>query len=201
MNRESALENKIRAAIAHLSVPSFDGDLDLARPAVPVTAEAAVLVLINAITAPAVILTKRPTTMRNHPGQVAFPGGRIDQVDADAWAAARREAFEEIGLPLTHPLHLLGALPHHHTITGFDVTPLVAINERPFTMIPEPNEVEAIFELPLKKLRRSNFARASHVFQGKTRSYYTMQYGGFEIWGATARILYGLAHGLENAGF
>lgn len=142
---------------------------------------------------PHVILTKRASHLKHHPGQIAFPGGKQDEGDADVTAAALREAHEEIGL---HPdaVEVLGTLPSHETVTGFTVTPVLARVTGPFSPVPEPGEVDEVFFVPLSHV--SDFARFSiqgRRWRGMKRYYFTVPFGPYYIWGATARILRGLA--------
>ncbi|MBL4916883.1 CoA pyrophosphatase [Szabonella alba] len=152
--------------------------------------QAAVLV---AVADGRVILTKRSSRLKQHPGQIAFPGGKIDAGDADAVAAALREAHEEIGLP-PDLVEILGSLPPHETVTGFSVTPVLAHLRGGFVPVPEPGEVEEVFSVPLSfVLDPANFRVERRRWLGEWRRYYAVPYGPYYIWGATARILRGLA--------
>lgn len=138
-------------------------------------------------------LTKRSSHLKHHPGQIAFPGGKLDPGDASLEAAALREAQEEIGLP-PDCVHVFGKLPPHETVTGFLVTPFVGHVHRPFAAQPEAGEVEEVFTVPLHHLiDEGNYQIQSRRWQGQMRRYYTVPWGPYYIWGATARILYGLA--------
>lgn len=142
---------------------------------------------------PRVILTKRSSALKHHPGQIAFPGGKQDQGDADVTATALREAQEEIGLPPELP-QILGHLPTHETVTSFTVTPVVAILRQPFQVIPEPGEVDEVFSVPLAHvLDPANYIVESRRWRGQKRYYYTVPFGPYYIWGATARMLRGLS--------
>ena len=177
---------------------SFDGDLDYKEPPFKPTAEAAVLILVNGFNN-TITLTKRQSHMRKHAGQVAFAGGRKDKTDASLWHTAMREAGEEIGLPLDHPLEQIGSLPLHMTITQFAVTPFIGLNPAPFEYVAEPSEVAEIFELPLAELRSENFRVDSHDYNGQQRSFFVLPHKDYYIWGATARMLHNLAKRLEHA--
>ena len=138
-------------------------------------------------------LTKRSSALKHHPGQIAFPGGKQDEGDADITAAALREAQEEIGLAPSN-VDVLGTLPTHETVTGFAVTPVVARVIEPFDPVAEAGEVEEVFDVPLDHvLKPGLYAVQSRRWRGARRSYYTVPYGPYYIWGATARILRALA--------
>ena len=143
-------------------------------------------------------LTKRASGLKHHPGQIAFPGGKVDAGDADAPDAALREAEEEIGLPRAC-VEVLGTLAPHETVTGFNVTPVLGRIARPFTPVPEAGEVEEVFTVPLDHIADpANFIVESRFFRGVRRQFYTVPYGPYYIWGATARILRALAEELAT---
>lgn len=143
-------------------------------------------------------LTKRSSHLKHHPGQIAFPGGKVDAGDADAVAAALREAEEEIGLPRAH-VEVFGHLPPHETVTGFSVTPVLARIARPFSPVPEAGEVDEVFTVPFAHIADpGKYVIESRYFRGVKRQYFTVPYGPYYIWGATARILRALAGRLEG---
>ncbi|MCB1347856.1 MAG: CoA pyrophosphatase [Maritimibacter sp.] len=143
-------------------------------------------------------LTKRSSHLKHHPGQIAFPGGKIDPDDAGPVAAALREAEEEIGLPRAH-VEVLGTLAPHETVTSFSVTPVLARIARPFTPVPEAGEVDEVFTVPFDHVADpANYIVESRFFRGARRQFYTVPYGPYYIWGATARILRALAAELEK---
>ncbi len=139
------------------------------------------------------ILTKRSSALKHHPGQIAFPGGSVDPGDADVTAAALREAHEEIGLDPGN-VDLLGATPEHETVTGFAVTPVLGRIRAEFDPVPEAGEVDEVFSVPLDHvLDPARYTVKSRRWRGERRYYYTVPYGPYYIWGATARILRSLA--------
>lgn len=155
---------------------------------------AAVLVAITTFgDAPRVILTKRSHALKHHPGQVAFPGGKVDAGDGSVIGTALREAREEVALP-SETVEILGTLPVHTSVTRFVVTPVIGLVSRPFEPICEPGEVTEIFAPPLDFLmERSRYLVEGRMWQGSIRRYYAVPWGPYYIWGATARILRGLA--------
>ena len=143
-----------------------------------------------------VLLTKRASHLKHHPGQISFPGGKLEATDFSATDAALREAGEEVGLP-KHLVEVIGSLPSHETVTGFTVIPVLARIKAPFSPVPEVGEVDEAFSVPLDFVTDpANFRVESRLWRGNWRRYYTVPYGPYYIWGATARILRGLAEGL-----
>jgi len=150
---------------------------------------AAVLVPIIDHPEPTVLLTQRAAHLPDHPGQVSFPGGKIDANDESPLAAALREAEEEIGLDprLVHPL---GYLDLYLTTLGYRIVPTVARVEPGFTLSLNTTEVDDAFEVPLAFLMEpANLQRHSREWNGLTRSYYALPFGERYIWGVTAGIL------------
>lgn len=188
--------SRLQAALARPGGATSDHDLnpDFTPPAGRVLRPAAVLVPVRPAPGGArVILTKRSSRLQHHPGQIAFPGGKLDEGDRGAEDAALREAEEEIGLPRA-AVHLLGTLPAHETVTGFTVTPVLGHVRDDFAPIPEPGEVEEVFEVPFAHVTDpARFAIERRRWRGTWRQYYTVPYGPYYIWGATARILRALA--------
>ncbi|MCL4104967.1 UNVERIFIED_CONTAM: hypothetical protein GTU68_018674 [Idotea baltica] len=136
--------------------------------------------------------------MKHHPGQIAFPGGKQDAGDATLIETALREAREEIGLPPEH-VTVLGTLPAHETVTGFVVTPVLALIDQPFAEIAEQGEVAEVFRTPLPHvLNPANFRVEGRYWRGNMRRYYTVPFGPYYIWGATARILRALADRMQE---
>ena len=180
-------------ALARAGGASSDFDLnpDVPLPDVTLT-PAAVLVAVRE-EAQTVLLTKRSARLKHHPGQIAFAGGKQDAGDATPVDAALREAEEEIGLARSQ-VTVLGQLPAHQTVTGYLVTPVVGLVRGAFAPIAEAGEVAEVFEVPLAHvINPANFRAEGRRWQGRRRQYYAVPYGPYYIWGATARILRGLA--------
>jgi len=157
---------------------------------------AAVLVPVVDRPSPTVILTLRPDTMRKHPGQVSFPGGRIDPHDEGPVAAALREAEEEIGLPPSE-VELIGIADPYRTITGFEVIPVVGVVPPDLPLAPHPGEVAAMFEAPLDYLLDpANQKVREAMFRGARRTYYEILWEERRIWGATAAMIVNLSRRL-----
>ncbi len=122
----------------------------------------------------------------------------MDASDANVTAAALREAQEEVGLDPAN-VEVLGSLPGHLTVTGFDVTPVLARIKADFDPIPEPGEVDEVFRVPLAHIADpARYSVQSRRWRGQRRYYYIVPYGPYYIWGATARILRGLAERLSQ---
>ncbi len=178
------------------SEPIFGDEVlaGLARPAVP----AAVLVAVVMGAEPSVLLTKRTSHLARHPGQISFPGGRIDPDDSGPEAAALREAFEEIGLEPAS-VEVLGRLTDHVTGTGYRITPVLAVVGAGLTYTVSAHEVEAIFELPMRVVLDPTAPRRQRQHVGGVwRDYWVWPHPEHFIWGATAAILVQLAERLRE---
>ena len=154
---------------------------------------AAVLIPIILHAEPTVLLTRRTDTLRRHPGQVAFPGGRVDPEDDGPVAAALREAHEEVAL---HPDHVevLGITDSYETGTGYRIVPVVGLLPPDLPLVPAEAEVAALFEVPLAHLLdAANHRLEQAEWQGRLRSYYQIDWETHRIWGATAGIIVNLA--------
>lgn len=186
----------LKTALSTGSAPSSDFDLnpDVVLPAGRKLRPAGVLAAFHV--GPwglNLILTKRSSRLKHHPGQIAFPGGKVDDGDSDVIAAALREADEEIGLP-PNCVEVLGTMPCHETVTGFEVTPVIGLVNAKFDPVPEPGEVDEVFTVPFTHVANPDlFSVQYRRWQGRRRHYYTVPFGPYYIWGATARILRGLA--------
>ncbi|HEY0332641.1 MAG TPA: CoA pyrophosphatase [Stenotrophomonas sp.] len=164
-----------------------------------VSAEAAVLAgLVSRPGGTCVLLTRRNDSLRHHAGQVSFPGGRVEPSDADAAAAALRESCEEIALGPGQS-RVLGYLDPFVTISGFRVTPVVAVIDPAFVPVPQPDEVAEVFEVPLAFLMDPDNLRSVDIdFRGRPRRVLEYAWPGQRIWGATAAILLNLRRRLEQ---
>lgn len=145
-----------------------------------------------------VLLTQRTAHLRDHAGQISFPGGRSETYDADATATALRETAEEVGMGAEH-IEVIGSLPDFYTGTGFRVVPIVALITPGFTLRPDPFEVAEVFEVPLNFLMDPAHHRRHTVDlpEGRRRYYYSMPWQDYFIWGATAGMLRNLYHFLR----
>lgn len=143
-----------------------------------------------------VLLTQRTAHLRDHAGQISFPGGRVEVEDLSPIHTALRETEEEIGLPRER-VEIVGFLPEYRTGTGFRVTPVVALVRPPFDLQPDPFEVAEIFEVPLSfLLDPANHQQHSLHYRGALRNYFAMPYGEYFIWGATAGMIRSLSERL-----
>lgn len=169
----------------------LDGNPGLDQPAL--LRDAAVLVpLIDREEGPTILLTQRTAHLAAHAGQVSFPGGGVEDADEDAVATALRETEEEVGLS-RHHIEVLGHLDTYVTRTGFRVVPVVARIRPPFTLVPDPYEVDAVFEVPLSFiLDPASRLRETREYKGALRQFWAFPYGDRYIWGATAGMLVNL---------
>jgi 8-oxo-dGTP pyrophosphatase MutT (NUDIX family) len=146
-----------------------------------------------------VLLTRRTSHLRDHAGQISFPGGRAEASDADAIDTALRETEEEVGLARRH-VEVIGALPIYRTVTHYDVTPIVALVHPPFELAIDAHEVAEAFEVPLAFLMTpAHHQRHVFEFAGSRREFLSMPWprpdadrqaeGDYFIWGATAAML------------
>lgn len=198
----SPLMRGIHDLFARMEPPTGGrGDLD-GNPGLPTAAtlrDAAVLVpLVDRVEGPTLLLTQRTAHLAAHAGQISFPGGGVEPHDIDPIATALRETEEEIGLPRSH-VRVLGRLDTYITRTGFRVVPVVAHVRPPFTLTPDPNEVDAIFEVPLTFiLNPASRVRESREFMGAQRHFWAFPFGERYIWGATAGMLVNLCDVLAS---
>ncbi|GAB4195979.1 MAG: hypothetical protein OHK0024_35660 [Thalassobaculales bacterium] len=160
---------------------------------------AAVLVpIVQRAAEPTIILTRRTDHLAHHPGQISFPGGRIEPEDPTPEAAALRETQEEIGLGPDN-VEVLGRLDTYETRTGFTITPVVGLVRPTFSLSLDPVEVAEAFEVPLSfVLDPANHQRHSRTWQGMARSFWVLPYLNYYIWGATAGMLVNLSEVLRS---
>ena len=191
------LAERLRSALAGAAhEPPLEGDLPELRAEASILA--AVLIAITDRAEPGVILTVRREHMRTHAGQIAFPGGRIDP-NEEPHAAAAREAQEELGLE-PRWVEVIGSLEPYRTVTGYVVTPVIAVVPPDLPLAPHEHEVADWFEAPLVYLLNpSNQHRRSALFEGRKRHYYEIVWEGRRIWGATAAMIVNLSRRLQWA--
>ena len=151
---------------------------------------AAVLVpLVNRPRGLTLLLTQRSADLPDHPGQISFPGGRVEPSDPSLAHAALREATEEVGLPAER-VAVLGELAPYDTVSGYRVTPVVGWVEPPFAVVADPVEVADVFEVPLAfLLDPANQQRHFRMLGEARRDFWAIPYGERYIWGATAAML------------
>lgn len=175
--------------------PELQGD-DLAR-----IREASVLIPFH--TPPGtdelhIVLTLRPPYLRNHAGQVSFPGGTREPEDRSPVATALRESEEEIGTPAEH-IEVIGELEPVYMPSGYRIIPIVGLLEPAAELIPCPVEVEAVFHAPASLLLDpANYRRSGMTFRNRPREILELQYGDYRIWGATAAILHGFGKAIRK---
>ena len=189
------LADRLRGALASACIlPPLAGDTPEDRAGASV--QAAVLIGITDRPEPGVILTVRREHMRTHAGQVAFPGGRIDPGE-NATEAALREAWEELGLQ-PETADVVGEIDPYRTVTGYVVTPVLAVVEPDQPLSPHEHEVADWFEAPLAfVLDARNQHLKSALFRGRERHYYEIVWNDRRIWGATAAMLVNLSRRLR----
>lgn len=191
-----SLIERIRTGLDKPAAPRLSGDQDFGSAGTPVPGllvPAAVLVPIIPAPEPRLLLTTRTSHLRNHAGQVAFPGGRIDDADDGPITAALREAEEEVGLSPAS-VQILGLSDPYRTGTGYEVRPVVGVLPEHLDLKLNPDEVADTFEVPLGYVLdpANHLLREAH-WKGKLRRFYVIEWEGRMIWGATAGMLVNLA--------
>lgn len=189
----------LRTHLAH--PPDTRSDYDLnpgmredAPPPGSLTPAAVLVPIVGHDSGPTVLLTKRTDHLRDHAGQVSFPGGRVEMVDDGPDDTALRETDEEIGLHRDR-IEIVGQLADYETRTGFSVTPVVGYVHPGFDLKLDRFEVAAAFEVPLDfVLDPRNHQKRSRVWKGAERHYYAIEYDDYVVWGATAGMLVNLYH-------
>lgn len=195
MQSSENLKQTLCCALENVRQASSDFDLNpgVVLPRGRVLKPAAVLIAVTMDGH--LILTKRSAQLKHHAGQIAFAGGRKDDSDRDLTHTALREAQEEIGLN-PNAVDVIGELPTHETVTNYAVTPIVAMVPSGLDFMAEPGEVSEVFTVPLTHvLDLARYKIEGRRWMGQKRYYYTVPYGPYYIWGATARILHSLAEG------
>jgi 8-oxo-dGTP pyrophosphatase MutT (NUDIX family) len=191
----NALADRLRDALGRSPAEKpLVGDLPERRSKADI--QAAVLVAITNRAEPGVILTVRREHLRTHAGQIAFPGGRVDPNEAPI-GAALREAHEEILLDPAM-VEVVGTIEPYRTVTGYVVTPVIAVIPPDLPLQPHEHEVANWFEAPLEfLLDPANQHRRSALFEGQTRHYYEIVWNERRIWGATAAMIVNLSRRLQ----
>jgi 8-oxo-dGTP pyrophosphatase MutT (NUDIX family) len=202
------LDDFRRRVERHLDPPSgpqrlgVTGDFDFLsdEETAAVRPAAVLMAVIDRPQGASALLTLRPNTMADHAGQVALPGGKIDTIDANAIAAALREAEEEVGLS-RDAVEIIGLGAPYITGTRYHITPVIGLVSGDFVAWPDPGEVAAVFEAPLGLLMNpSSYVMGEAMYRGKLRRYYEIRHAGQRIWGVTAGILRGLCDTLYADG-
>lgn len=183
-----------------------DGDLNIYRPdedyhasELPLKPAAVLIPLVDREEGMTVLLTKRAKHLKTHSGQVSFPGGRCEPEDKDAMATALRETEEEVGIDRSH-IEVLGAMEDYETITGYVITPVVAIIQPEFDLNVDAGEVAEAFELPLEYiLDERNHELQSRIWNDQRRYYYVLANEKHNVWGATAAMLVRFAKVINEA--
>ena len=200
VSHKSKLIQKINLNLSKNGSCSSDFDLnqDLASSQKLKFLEASVLIPVLTFNEDLeILLTKRSISLRNHPGQIAFPGGKKEECDSNHMETALREAKEEIGLKTSH-VEVISSLPTHKTATGFTIKPYIGLVRKPFKKTLQWGEVDEVFTIPFGHiLNRKNFSIQTRKWNGIERRYYIVPFGPYYIWGATARILLNLSEALN----
>lgn len=186
------IKKRMNGSYADAGIRSSRGDHDLnpgMQPARDLRQAAVLVPLIEHDDGLTVLLTKRTDHLDHHPGQISFPGGRIEEDDASPEDAALREAEEEVGLTRDH-VDIIGRLDEYVVRTGFSVTPFVGLVKPGFNVVIDDFEVAEVFEVPLAFfMDENNHRRDSRTHNGEVREFYAMPYDDYYIWGATAGML------------
>jgi 8-oxo-dGTP pyrophosphatase MutT (NUDIX family) len=172
-------------------------DFPLTSPGTP----AAVLIPILERSDLSVLLTKRASHLKHHPGQISFPGGRFEASDLELQKTALRESEEEIGLK-TEQVSVFGRLPVYRTISSYEVTPFIGLVSAPFQWQPDPNEVDEVFDVPLAFLLDESNYHTEVISRGQeTSMVHFIFWQNYTIWGATAAMLKTLCKHLNKNTF
>jgi len=206
--RLSAQALRLHFARPELPGPELAGDGGRFQPERAHKAAAVLVPLVQRPHGLQVLLTRRTEHLRDHAGQISFPGGRCEPQDTDAVATALRETHEEVGI-LPAEVEVLGRLPDYHTVTSYVVTPIVGLLLPGHRLVPDPSEVAEAFEVPLQFLMSpAHHRRHAFEFDGHQRQFLSMPWTGpdgqgqrreYFIWGATAAMLRNLYRSLADA--
>ena len=173
-------DQRVEHDLTEAEIAEMTKDLRLAAVLVP---------LVEHVDEPSILLTRRADHLDKHSGQVAFPGGKVEDSDANPIATALREAEEEIGLDPDY-VEIAGVLDTYQTGTGFLILPVVGFVRPGFTLTPDANEVADIFEVPAHiALAEASYKTDAGEWKGRMWNFYSMDYQGYNIWGATAGML------------
>ncbi|HYN13513.1 MAG TPA: CoA pyrophosphatase [Burkholderiales bacterium] len=184
----------LRERLKRQTPPAFSvyGDDEVGRDEAAVTAASVLVPIVQHPDELTVLFTQRTPHLKKHSGQVSFPGGRAEPGDASPEFTALRETEEEIGLR-PDSVEILARMPDYLTRTGFRVTPVIGLLTPPLALVPDPREVDDVFEVPLAFLLDArNHQRQTREFAGRTVGYYVIEYGKRTIWGATAGMVVNL---------
>lgn len=172
----------------HLINPGLEPPAELMNKR-GLTRAAVLIPVVNRPEGATLLLTQRTDHLDSHPGQVAFPGGKIEKGDRSPLDTALRETHEEVGLTHAH-VDPLGYLPPYQTTSGFRIVPVVSVVQPPFDLVPDENEVADVFEVPLSFLMNpDNHDKQSRVWENRRRYFFVMPYRDYYIWGVTAGII------------
>ena len=178
--RDQRVDGDLNDDLSQADIEEMTKDLRLAAVLVP---------LVEHADEPSILLTRRADHLEKHSGQVAFPGGKVEDSDDSPIAAALREAEEEIGLDPSH-VEIAGVLDTYQTGTGFLILPVMGFVRPGLTLTPDENEVADVFEVPAHiALSEANWKTDSGEWKGRMWNFYSMDYQGYNIWGATAGML------------
>ena len=171
--RDQRVDGDLNDDLSQADIEEMTKDLRLAAVLVP---------LVEHADEPSILLTRRADHLEKHSGQVAFPGGKVEDSDDSPIAAALREAEEEIGLDPSH-VEIAGVLDTYQTGTGFLILPVVGFVRPGFTLTPDENEVADVFEVPAHiALSEANWKTDSGEWKGRMWNFYSMDYQGYNIW-------------------
>ena len=196
---------RLRRAVRPLADPPIAPGWNLAEladvidPKLPRRSAAVLVPFVRRDDALSVLFTRRTAHLRTHAGQISFPGGAIEDGDADAVAGALRETFEETGIERER-IEPFGYLDGFETVSGYFVSPVAGFVRGDYRLKPDPDEVAEVFEVPLDFILAPNrLRRLDFDWQGHTRTTFEFEWDGRRVWGATASIIKNLLKRLDAA--